>query len=117
MYLERKNYAEALKFYIEITQKFPKEGMGYSGLLRIYRETNDTLSYNGLVSSLKTDPEKLGSTIGFMYMQKKDPVSLLDLLNMWLAIRPGDIQVEEIKKDLLSWDSYKEALKSNKKLK
>ena len=114
MHLELKSYNKATSFYIEITQKFPKEGMGYSGLLRIYRETDDSLSYKNLISSLKTDPEKLGATIGFMYMQKKDPISLLDLLNIWLTLRPGDVQVEEIKRELLTWNSYKEALKIQK---
>lgn len=109
--LEKGDYGKALNFYIEITGMFPKEGMGYSGLLKIYRETADTAAYNSVVSLLKTDPERLGSTIGFMYMQKTEPMILLELLNVWLALRPGDNQVEEIKKELLTWDSYREALK------
>ncbi|MDD3802957.1 MAG: DUF2723 domain-containing protein [bacterium] len=109
--LERKDYAKAMGFYFEIKQRFPKEGMGYSGLLKIYRETSDKAGYDSIVSLLKTDPEKLGATIGFMYMQKNDPMTLLDLLNSWLSLRPGDIQVEEIKREVFTWDSYLEALK------
>lgn len=113
--LEQGEYDKAIGFYLEITQRFPKEGMGFAGLLRIYRQTNDTVSLNALISSMKTDPERLGSTIGYMYMQKNDPLTLLELLNMWLTIRPGDIQVEEIKRELFTWDSYKEAIKIQKK--
>ncbi len=103
LYVKQKKYKEALTMFNSIIENYPKEGGGYAGKLKTYYYMGDTINYNKFKQEILFNPEKLGNIIGFLYMQKSDKQVLLDLLNMWLKLRPDDAQALRVKQEVLLW--------------
>lgn len=103
IYVKTGRYEEALKMYDEIEGKYPNEGISFAGKLRIYKGMGNTQQYDSIKTMLMMNPDKLGSAIGFLYMQREDKAVLLDLLDIWEKLKPGDSQVADIRKEIKSW--------------
>lgn len=103
VYMEKGEYEEATGIYNAVIEKYPNEGLGYAGLMRIYKRRNDTEAYQKALAELVMDPQKMGGVIGFLYMQKAERDILIDLLEAWLKLRPGDPQAVELLDEIKGW--------------
>lgn len=102
IHLAKGDYDSAMTIYKDISEKYPQEPAGYVGMMRVYRQTDST-QYRTMIDRILNQPQMLGNAIGFLYMQKMEKAMLLELLNGWLKINPGDKQAVGLKEDVEKW--------------
>jgi hypothetical protein len=69
----------------------------------VYYKQGDSVNFESIVQNLKTDLQLLGNVIGFLYMEKEEPEILTRLLDLWDIIKPGDEQIQQIRKEVKMW--------------